>query len=263
MAELSFLQTTTAIVIAIFVFILVMMSYWIGHFWRMKIIKRDPEHAKTDIKPINGLLIGLLGLLLAFSFSMSNTRYDERRHLIVEEANVIGTTILRTDMYPDSMRNILRSALSDYVESRIAHYDARRDFEKAMSEFQAGQELSAKVWRIAVDYSKKDDVTTRTSQLIPSINEMIDITSTRLAASEGTIPDSIMYFLFILCACASFMLGYDHNNNKVDWLVVTGFAVTLSATVFSIVDLDRPRSGLINMDGPAKKIVELREMFKE
>src|SRR6187402_1556088 len=108
MTELSFLQTTTAFVIAIFVFILVMLSYWAGHRFRMNAIKRDPEHAKTDIKAINGMLIGLLGLLLAFSFSMSNTRFDERRHLIVEEANVIGTTILRTDIYPDSMRRILR-----------------------------------------------------------------------------------------------------------------------------------------------------------
>src|SRR5688572_5644106 len=135
MTELSFLQTTTALVMAIFVFILVMFSYWGGHMLRMRAIKRDPEHAKTDIKAINGMLIGLLGLLLAFTFSMSNSRYDDRRHLIVQEANVIGTTILRTDMYPDSMRNALRSALSEYVECRIAHYDARRDFEKAMSEF--------------------------------------------------------------------------------------------------------------------------------
>jgi hypothetical protein len=36
----------------------------------------------------------------------------------------------------------------------------------------------------------------------------------------------------------------------------------LSITVFTIIDLDRPRSGLINMDGPNEKIIELREMFE-
>ena len=262
MTELSFLQTTTALVLTIFVFILVMLSYWAGHTFRMNAIKRDPEHAKTDIKAINGMLIGLLGLLLAFTFSMSNTRFDERRHLIVEESNVIGTAILRTDIYPDSIRRVLRAALSDYVEARIGHYDARRDFEKVMSEFRRGQELSANVWRIAANYSKNDDATTRTSQLIPALNAMIDITSTRLAASEGTIPDSIMYFLFVLCACTSFLMGYDQGT-KVEWPIVAGFALALSATIFSIVDLDRPRSGLINMDGPAQKIVQLREMFRE
>ena len=262
MPELSLLQLTSAYVIAIFIFILTMLSYWAGHRVRMRAIRKDPEHAKRDIKTINGLLIGLLGLLLAFTFSMSNSRFDDRRHLVVEEANIIGTTILRTDMYPDSMRTLLRSALREYVEKRIAFYEAGMDIKKAMSEYQGAQDLSSKMWRMASEYAKKDDVTTRTSQLIPSINEMIDITSTRLAAGAGTIPDSIMYFLFILCACTSFLLGYDQID-KLDWLIVTGFAITLSATVFSIVDLDRPRGGLISMDGPNKMIVELREMFKE
>jgi len=262
MVELSFLQLTSAYVVGIFIFILTMLSYWVGHRVRTRAIRKDPEHAKRDIRTINGMLIGLLGLLLAFSFSMSNSRFDDRRHLIAEEANIIGTTILRTDMYPDSMRTLLRAALRDYVEKRIAFYEAGMDVKKAMSEYNSAQDLSLKVWRMASAYAKEDDITTRTSQLIPSINEMIDITSTRLAAGMGTIPDSIMYFLFVLCACTSFLLGYDQVD-KLDWLIVTGFAITLSATVFSIVDLDRPRGGLISMDKPNQVIVELRGMFKE
>jgi hypothetical protein len=262
MPQLSLLQMTSAYLIAIIIFILVMLFYWLGHRVRMRAIKKDPEPTKSDVRTINGLLFGLLGLLLAFTFSMSNSRFDDRRHLVIEEANIIGTTILRTDIYPDSIRTLLRSTLREYVEKRIAFYQAGMDVEKAMNEYQAGQALSAEVWRIAVDYAKKNGETTRTAQLIPSINEMIDITSTRLAAGEGTIPDSIMYFLFLLCVGTSFMLGYDQST-KIDWIIVTGFALTLSATVFSIVDLDRPRSGLINMDAPNRKIVELRGMFKE
>jgi hypothetical protein len=262
MPEFSILQLTPTYVIAIAIFALVMLSYWAGHRSRMRAIANDPEHAKADLKTINGMLVGLLGLLLAFTFSMSNSRYDDRRHLIVVEANIIGTTILRTDMYPDSIRTLLRSALKGYVDKRIAFYQAGMDLEKAMSEFRAGQALSAEVWRIATEYAKTNENTTRTAQLIPSINEMIDITSTRLAAGEGTIPDSIMCFLYVLCVCTSFMLGYDQST-KVDWIMVTGFAVALSATVFSIVDLDRPRSGLINMDRPNHVMVELREMFSD
>ena len=69
-----------------------------------------------------------------------------------------------------------------------------------------------------------------------------------------------MYFLFILCFCAAFLLGYD-NKAKIDWVVVVGFAIMLSSTVFNIIDLDRPRSGLIDLDENNKKMVELREMF--
>ena len=262
MIELTYLQSASTYFIAFLIFILVMLFFLIGYKVRMIVIKRDPEHIKTDMKAINGMLVGMLGLLLAFTFSMANSRFDDRRHLVIEESNIIGTTILRTDMYPDSMRNLLRSALKDYVERRIAFYEAGMDFKTARSEFQKGQELSAKVWQIASNYAKKDDITTRTSQLISSINEMIDITSTRLAAGLGTIPDSIMYFLFVLCAGSSFLLGYDHEG-RIDKVTVLVLAITLSATVFTIVDLDRPRSGLINMDGPNKNIVDLRQMFNE
>ena len=91
---------------------------------------------------------------------------------------------------------------------------------------------------------------------------MIDITTTRRSAGESTIPDSIMYFLFILCLSMSFLLGYD-NKTKIDWIVVIGFALMLSATLFTIIDLDRPRSGLITMDVPIQKMVELRDMFMD
>ena len=60
--------------------------------------------------------------------------------------------------------------------------------------------------------------------------------------------------------CSSFLLGYEFKT-KIDWVVVIGFAAILSATVFNIIDLDRPRSGLIKMDTPNQKIIELREMF--
>ena len=262
MIELSYLQTASPYVIAFLIFVMVLSFFLIGFRVRMNVIRRDPEHAKMDIKAINGMLVGMLGLLLAFTFSMANSRYDDRRHLVIEEANIIGTTILRTDIYPDSARNVLRSALKAYVERRIAFYKAGMDKKKASAEYNKAQELGAIVWRLAADYAKKDDITARTSQLIPSINEMLDIASTRLAAGVGTIPDSIMYFLFALCLAASFLLGYDQLG-KIDWIVVVGFAVTLSITVFTIIDLDRPRGGLINMDGPNKKIVELIQMFNE
>ena len=71
-----------------------------------------------------------------------------------------------------------------------------------------------------------------------------------------------MYFLFILCLGSAFLLGYEYRE-KIDWIIVIGFAGMLAATVFNIIDLDRPRSGLINMDKPNEKIVELLHMFDE
>ena len=258
--DFSFLQTAPAIVIAFGIFVLLLLSYWLGHRLRNKQIRKNPELFAADMGTINGTLLAMLGLLLAFSFSMANSRYDTRRQLVIEEANAIGTVVLRTDVYPDSMRELLRRNLKDYVEERIAFYEAKMKMNLVVAHFLKADSIGKVVWSIAASYAKVDNITTRTSELIPALNEMIDITTTRRAAGEATIPDSILYFLFTLSICCSFLIGYDHKA-AINWVVVVGFAIMLSATVFTIIDLDRPRGGLINMDGPNQKIVELRQMF--
>ena len=257
--KMSSLQSAPTLLVSIIIFILIIGFYLLGHQIRINAIKKNPDLA-IDLGAINGTLLGLLGLLLAFTFSMSNSRFDTRRQLVIEEANNIGTVILRTDIYPDSIRKLLRASLKDYVEARIAFYQAGMDVEKTVAYYRKADDVGRKVWSIAASYAKIDDITTRTSQLIPALNAMIDITTTRRAAGEAMIPDSIMYFLFILCFCSTFLLGYD-NKDKIDWIVVMGFGIILSATVFTIIDLDRPRSGLITMDAPNEKIIELRQMF--
>jgi len=262
MLKLSLLQSAPTSVIALIIFILIIIFFWLGTRTRIIFLRKNPDQAQVDLKAINGMLLGLLGLLLAFTFSMSNSRFDSRRELVTQEANSIGTVILRTDVYPDSVRKLLRTGLKDYVEARIAFYEAGMDVEKIVLYYLRADSLGKKVWSIATNYAKHDEVSTIKSQLIPALNEMIDITTTRRAAGESTIPDSIMYFLFVLCCCSAFLLGYDHRD-KIDWVVVIGFSVMLSATIFNIIDLDRPRSGLIDMNKPNRYIVELRDLFIE
>ena len=233
-----------------------------GHYIRQRTLRKNPEQSKIDLGAINGTLLGLLGLLLAFTFSMSSSRFDARRSTVTEEANAIGTAILRTDIYPDSMRTLLRVNLKEYLNERIAFYEAGMNLEKAFASYARADQIGKKVWSIAAAYAKNHTTITVASQLIPALNAMIDITTTRRAAGQATVPDSIMYFLFILCFCSAFLLGYD-TKAKIDWIVVVGFAIMLSSTVFNIIDLDRPRSGLIDLDTANKDMVGLREMFKD
>jgi hypothetical protein len=260
MLKFTLLQTTPAIVIAVILFLLLILFYLLGYRLRLRKIRKSNENTVEDLGAINGTLLGLLALLLAFTFGMSNSRFDTRRALVIEEANAIGTAILRADILPDSIRTVLRSHLEEYVDARIEFYKVKMDVEKMVESYYRAEEISAKIWTIAADYARKDPVTAKASEMIPALNDMIDITTTRRAAGEATIPDSIMYFLLFLCLASSFLLGYDRKN-KFDWVIVIGFAVMLSATVFTIIDLDRPRSGLIDMDKPNERIYDLKEMF--
>jgi uncharacterized membrane protein (DUF485 family) len=261
MVTLSLLQSAPTFVIALVLFILIIFFYLIGHRLRSKAIKKNPDLAEVDFGAINGMLLALLGLLLAFTFSMSNSRFDTRRQLIIEESNNIGTVILRTDIYPDSVRQLLRTNLKEYVEQRIEFYKVGMNVTEAVKHYLKADSVGKVVWSIVATYARVDNTTTRTSEMIPALNAMIDITTTRMAAGEATIPDPIMYFLFMLCLGSAFLLGYE-KGNKIDWIVVIGFGLMLSLTVYAIIDLDRPRSGLISMDTPHRKMEELRSMFK-
>lgn len=261
MIQMTFLQGTPTVVLALILCVLLIVFYIIGHRVRAFQVRRNPAFGTSDLATINGMLLGLLGLLLAFTFSMSNSRYDTRRALIIEEANNIGTVVLRADVYPDSMRTILRQSLREYVEARIAFYQVGMNMQQVYRNYFRADSVGQAIWRTVANYARVDNITTRTSEMIPALNAMIDITTTRRAAGEATIPDSIMYFLFSLCLGSAFLLGYDHKG-PMNWVIVLGFAVMLSSVVFTIIDMDRPRSGLINLDVPNQRIVDLRGMFK-
>lgn len=256
----SFLQTTPAALLALALFGLLVLVYVLAHRFRAYRLIQRPDLEKFDISNINTMLLGLLGLILAFAFSMANERYDVRRNLVVEEANNIGTLVLRTDVFPDSMRSALRASLKAYVEERILFYEVGMDFGAAAMHYRKADSISGRLWTAVATYARKDGELVRTSEIISSLNSVIDITTTRRAAGEATLPPSILYFLFALCLGTTFILGYDQKG-PVNWVVVVGFALMLATTVFTIIDLDRPRSGLINMDSVHARMLDLRAMF--
>src|SRR4051812_21630460 len=102
MVNLTTLNSMSVLAVGISVFLLIILFYFLGLKARLYLNKKHPDLFSNETNAINGTLLGLLGLLLAFTFSMSSSRYDARRDVIIEEANDISTAILRTDLYPDS-----------------------------------------------------------------------------------------------------------------------------------------------------------------
>ncbi len=73
----------------------------------------------ADISTLTGAALGLLALLLAFSFSLALSRYDTRRTLVLEEANAIGSTANFALMLPEPAQGPSLSLLRDYTAVRI------------------------------------------------------------------------------------------------------------------------------------------------
>ncbi len=123
--------------------------------------------------------LGLLSLLLAFTFNKSASNYDTRKALVVEESNDIGTALFRCDLYPDSIRQKIRNDFKEYITSRIDYYKAGNDENKIQDASKNAEIISQRIWLRAAIISRQAAVENRSIQMIPAINNMLSETNWR------------------------------------------------------------------------------------
>ncbi|MFM7356968.1 MAG: hypothetical protein ACKO1T_00165 [Sediminibacterium sp.] len=255
----SFLSGFDAMQISLTLFILMLLVYIIAKM--MAGLRPFQSYADDNINPIEGSLLGLLALLLAFTFSMSASRYEARRNVMVTEANDIGTVILRCDLYPDSTRTNLRIYLKDYVEARINYFQAGENLSKERAALASTETIGKLIWSEVATASRQKDNLVASNQMIPALNAMLDIVTNRSAEKNATVPDSILWLLFMLCLVCSFILGFRKSTNKNPFIISMVFSLMVCACIHLIIDLDRPRKGFINMKDTQQYIIDLRKMF--
>jgi hypothetical protein len=258
--EVSTLNQTEAWVIALLLFILMLISSFLGKSTGNYI--RNKKNNEEKLTETSGL-VALLFFLLAFTFGMSGDRYDTRRKIVIEEANDIGTALLRSDLYPDSTRTLFRKDFKEYVEARISFYQVGADVKGILKADSLSQVISSKLWKRACDLSKDPANLAATQQMIPALNTMIDITTSRLAGEKAKVPQSILIMLFFLALISAFYSGYSEGRKgKIDWLIQIGFCLLVSLVVLFTLDLDRPRRGFVNLDVPNQTVIDLRKNFE-
>ena len=243
-------------ILLVSIFLFYLFGVKIGNYKKV----HNPDAKAKGIGPLEGALLGLLSLLLSFTISMSASRYDSRRTIIVQEANDIGTVISLADLYNDSIRTAFRKDLEQYVTTRIAYYDATTDI--TINQERSNATLTAaRIWERAVALSKKQPEYSRDMLMLPAICTMTDVVTSRDAGRLATVPGLIIYLLIILTILGSFIVGYSKKENKNDWIILTLYALMTVMTIYTILDLDQPRSGLIQTGSPHEKIIELRDLF--
>ena len=231
-------------------------------FGRRLGVRRLAEYggdAATGVAAVEGGVFALLGLLLAFTFSGAASRFDTRRQQIVEEANNIGTAYLRIDLVPAEFQPELRETFRQYTDSRITVYRKVPDFEAVRAELARGADLQKRIWTLAVAGSRDADSPAARMLLLPALNAMFDITTTRTFASQIHPPALVFVMLLILMLASSFLAGHamaaaKHRGR----LHMLCFAVVMSATAYIILDFEFPRLGLMRIDNFDQVIVDVR-----
>jgi hypothetical protein len=256
----AYLYEVPAHWLALATFFLVFIFNVLGFRYRKWIVRKDPSRASKGLGPIESSLLGLMALILSFTFGMASSKFEARRSLIIEEANDIGTAILRCDLYPDSVRSALRQDFREYVNARIAYYDAIVDKQKIQAALDRANHYSYRIWKRAAEYSQIPEQRSISILAMPSLNAMIDIVSTRDAARLAKVPPVILFVLVVLVLISAFLVGYGQSGER-NIVLVTGFALMTTIALYMIIELDRPRRGILTLRNEEQRIVELREML--
>jgi hypothetical protein len=189
-------------------------------------------------------VLGLLALLLGFSFSMAMDRYDTRRQLVIQEANALGTTWLRVQLLDEPDRTVMSDLLRRYVDARLAWSNS-----PAESAPEAGAvALQQRLWAATGVALRGDSPPLLARGVMDSLNESIDLASARTAARAAHIPDYVQWLLLVYAILAMAMLGTVLGNSLKLHLPQTALLlILLTLTHVIILDLDRPRVGSIQV----------------
>jgi hypothetical protein len=233
----------------------------IGRRIAVRRMKEDAGAAGEGVGAVDGAVFALLGLLIAFTFSGASSRFDTRRQLVVEETNNIGTAYLRLDLLPADAQPALRESFRRYLDARIAVYRTLPDIVAAKQELAKANELQQQIWRQAVAASRTEGAPPAAPiLLLPALNAMIDITTTRTMATLMHPPAVVFVMLFGLALAASLLAGYGMTGSKVrSWFHMLGFALVVAVSVYVILDLEYPRLGLIRVDAFDQALIDLRQ----
>jgi hypothetical protein len=214
---------------------------------RLKATQTDA--AKGHIGAVQASFFGVLALLLGFTFSLSLSRFDNQSQAAVDEANAIGTAYLRADLLPEADRHEAKGLLGSYLDLRVRSSEIPLDHETELAATIAESDrLQDAIWDLArrAAAERPDPVI---FGFVQSVNDMIDALGRREAALKRHLAQTVLYLLFGTLPMAGLILGYasgiaGHRPSFVAYVLV----LLIVVFVFMIIDLDRPRRGLIRVD---------------
>jgi hypothetical protein len=250
------------LVLALFVGILACLE--VGWRVRTRNLAAETEKSDAGLNALDGAVFGLMGLLIAFTFSGAASRFEARRALIVQETNDIGTAYLRIDILPADAQHGLRQDYRDYLDARLDFYDKLGgDLEPARIAFDKSIDIQHKIWSESVAATTRQTSAAVTTLVLSSVNSMIDITTTRLVALETHPPVAIYLALAAVVLASSVLAGYAMaKSGRRNWNHMLIYAGTLAFAVYLIFDLDHPRLGLVRIDSADHFLVDLRSSMK-
>jgi hypothetical protein len=182
--------------------------------------------------------------------------------MIVDDANAVGTAYLRLDLLQEPARDQIRHDFRRYVKLRLEVYRRLPDVQAARQALAKAVAVQKEIWDRSVAACREQGSQAATMLLLPALNQMIDISTTRTMATMIHPPLIIYAMLSLLALISALVAGYAMTSKKRSWIHILGFAAITAVTVYVILDLEYPRLGLIRADTSDRVLAELLESMK-
>lgn len=231
--------------IAVIVYLIVIeLSFILGR-------RHRPSGDPATISHVNALqnaLLGLLALLLGFTISMSLTRFETRKDLVLAEANAIGTTYLRAQFLPEEQKDEVSRLLKTYVAARLDFFKAGVNDGRLNAANSQASHIRSRLWAAAVNSSKNATNPIAVSLFVQSLNDVIDVSEKRQVALENHVPETVIGLLFLVSIAGLGFIGFGSGLTGTRHHGSTAaFAILVALVLAVILDIDRPRRGLIQV----------------
>lgn len=220
----------------------------------------ESESERSNLGTIEAAVFALFGLVVAFTFSGAADRFNQKRALIAEEANAIGTAYLRLQLLSGKAQPELQELFRHYLDSRLETYRKLPNMQAATMEMAKTQEIQREIWTKAVTATSLQSSHPDAGKLLlPALNNMIDITTTRNMALRTHPPNVIFALLFALGLICSLLAGYRMATSpNRSWLHMLSFLLITVIVIYVIVDLEYPRVGLIRLGSFDQVLIDAR-----
>lgn len=242
-------------VLAVVFFVLVLLAMQLGK----RLGQNADETSRSGTAAIEASVFALLGLLVAFTFSGAAQRMAERRTILVQEVNDIGTAWLRIDLLNAADQPALRDLFRRYVDERINYYGHVADLDGRDAIAARVGAIQKEIWTASMRASSNTPPPFAASY-VAAVNDMFDISTTQTVAQKIHPPAMAYVFLCALALIGAGLIGFNLAASKRSPLLHQAvYAAVMTAALYIIVDFEFPRIGTIRIDQSDALLIAQRQ----
>jgi hypothetical protein len=240
------------------------VGYLAGRWWH----PRSEDGAKDHFAAVRNSLLGLLALLLAFSFGMSAQRYETRRQLVTEDATPLRALYLRSSLLPDPQRGQFKKLLRQYLDTRADNaLIIRRDLtaEEVAQAAARSETIHSQMWELVRAMDQREPPAKGADEMLKLLIDVSTVHSKRVQAYVSRVPDPIIWLLLGTAVTALGAIGFSGGLTKHRGMLARIlFTLVVCGTVFVVVEMDRPGRGVLRVDqGPMIQLKQLVDQDPE